>query len=105
MIKDRNAEIEITDDHIKLAKELIISWQDHPYSGHPEVDAKRPYGNSNVEEDLAEHLPHLEEKERWRIHREMTEMLQILIQFADLEKLKGKYYQPRFEYLKWTKEE
>lgn len=42
-------------EHIKLLKRAYISWNHCEY-GAPEINPKRPYGNSNVEEDIAEIL-------------------------------------------------
>lgn len=45
----------VTADHLKLMKRAYVSWDDAEF-GAPEIDAKRPYGNSNVIEDIAEIL-------------------------------------------------
>lgn len=45
----------ITNEHLKLAAALQWRWQGAEY-GAPEVDPKRPYGNSDVERDIAEEL-------------------------------------------------
>lgn len=46
---------ELTADHIKLLQHAHIRWEDCEY-GAPAIDCKRPYGNSCVEEDIAEIL-------------------------------------------------
>lgn len=45
----------ITEDHLKLLPHLYIGWQNCEF-GAPEVDPKRPYGNSFVYGDIAEIL-------------------------------------------------
>lgn len=47
--------MEITNDHLKLLEKVYWQWQDAEY-GAPEIDPKRPYGNSDVENDIAELL-------------------------------------------------
>jgi hypothetical protein len=44
-----------TEDHIKLLKRMYVGWQDDEY-GAPEIDPKRPYGNSQVEADMVDIL-------------------------------------------------
>lgn len=43
----------ITENHLKLLKRMNVGWGDCEY-GAPKIDPKRPYGNSNVESDIAE---------------------------------------------------
>lgn len=45
----------LTEDHIKLVRKFYVGWQDCEY-GAPEIDPKRPYGNSSVELDIHEIL-------------------------------------------------
>lgn len=45
----------LTQDHIKLLSKTYISWNDCEY-GAPEINPKRPYGNSDVIDDIAEIL-------------------------------------------------
>ena len=40
--------------HIALLQRMNIYWEDDAYHGAPAVDIKRPYGNSDVWEDVAE---------------------------------------------------
>ena len=42
-------------DHIKLLKRMCVGWDDCEF-GAPEIDPKRPYGNSSVHADIAEIL-------------------------------------------------
>lgn len=45
----------LTADHIKLLRHMYVGWQDCE-TGAPEIDPKRPYGNSDVAGDVAEIL-------------------------------------------------
>jgi hypothetical protein len=46
---------EMTKDHLTLLTKMYVGWQDCE-TGAPEIDPKRPYGNSDVELDIAEIL-------------------------------------------------
>jgi len=43
----------IKEEHLKLLKEMCVRWNDCEF-GAPEIDPKRPYGNSNVVYNVAE---------------------------------------------------
>jgi hypothetical protein len=45
----------VTEDHLKLARRMVVGWCGDEY-GAPEIDPKRPYGNSNVVRDMREIL-------------------------------------------------
>lgn len=45
----------LTSDHVKLLKAAEWRWADYE-TGAPEIDGKRPYGNSYVAGDIAEIL-------------------------------------------------
>ena len=45
----------VTNDHLKLLKRFGVGWQDCEF-GAPEIDPKRPYGNSDVLTDIWEIL-------------------------------------------------
>ena len=45
----------LTEDHIKLIRRMCVGWQHCEY-GAPEINPKRPYGNSSVEGDIYEIL-------------------------------------------------
>lgn len=95
----------LTEDHLALLKHAYVQWDDAE-SGAPAIDPKRPYGNSDVETDIAEILtgssPLLEEDARWdregdlvsvslpdgrvltgsdlkKLHRETADALQIVL--------------------------
>lgn len=46
---------ELLPEHITLLRHAYVGWQDCE-TGAPEIDPKRPYGNSSVPEDVAEIL-------------------------------------------------
>ena len=46
---------ELTADHIKLIRRMNVGWQNCE-AGAPEIDPKRPYGNSCMVGDVAEIL-------------------------------------------------
>ena len=41
----------LSEDHLKLLRAACVGWQDWE-TGAPEIDPKRPYGNSGVAEDV-----------------------------------------------------
>jgi hypothetical protein len=43
----------LQEHHIKLARRMCVGWQDCE-TGAPEINPKRPYGNSGVAQDVAE---------------------------------------------------
>jgi len=46
-------EFKLTEAHLKLLSRAYVGWESCEY-GAPSIDCKRPYGNSNVEPDIAE---------------------------------------------------
>jgi len=78
----------ITESHIKLLRRTNIDWNDREY-GAPCMNCKRPYGNGDVEGDIAEILGWgtdddgcLSEEQGMsahHLHREMQIVLQILV--------------------------
>lgn len=46
---------EIKPEHLKLLQQARTGWDDCEF-GAPEIDPKRPYGNSNVYQDMIEIL-------------------------------------------------
>jgi hypothetical protein len=61
-------------DHLALLKQSSWDWNDDEF-GAASMSPKYPYGNSGVERDLAEHLPHLPEQDRLRVHCELPAVL------------------------------
>lgn len=93
----------VTHEHLKLLRRMEIRWEDCEY-GAPAVDPKRPYGNSDVEDDIVEILGWEYEEDEWDgipadirgaafdIHKEMQTVLQILV--VNLHIYPGKYERP-----------
>lgn len=46
---------EMTMEHVSLLRRMYVGWNSAEY-GAPEVDPKRPYGNSDVLDDIAKIL-------------------------------------------------
>jgi hypothetical protein len=83
----------VTEDHLKLLRQFQVGWQDCE-TGAPEIDPKRPYGNSYVSGDIHEiltgeqvgttdskrdDLTEEEEKKYLELHRETEIALQIVL--------------------------
>ena len=91
-------EFKLTADHIKLLRRANVGWNDAE-TGAPEIDPKRPYGNSDVAGDVCEILgwrPEgcagdddgcYTEEQRDRalaLHRETETALQIILQMGEM---------------------
>lgn len=50
------SEFTVTEDHLKLLRHVHLYWDYGEGYGAPAIDPKRPYGNSDVERDIAEIL-------------------------------------------------
>lgn len=61
-------EFELKQVHLDLLKEAWVSWDSCEF-GAPEIDCKRPYGNSDVYDDIAE-IIHLNKKDNWNYNEE-----------------------------------
>lgn len=90
-LRIKKMKFEIKKEHLILLKKMYVGWQDCEY-GAPEIDPKRPYGNSGVEHDICEILGKIkvdangEEqyltkdlKYAGKIHKEMENVLQICL--------------------------
>ena len=66
---DNMKEFELKQHHLDLLKETSISWDNCEY-GAPAIDCKRPYGNSDVEDDMAEIIK-FPKKGNWDKNEEM----------------------------------
>lgn len=97
-------EFELKEEHLKLLRKMYVDWQDG-YGGAPEINLKRPYGNSDVvydvyeilhgrewnyeeEDEMSESL--YEEMLQW--HRETQYALQIVLNTGKFET--GVYSRP-----------
>lgn len=81
-------------EHLDLMREMNVGWSECEF-GAPEIDPKRPYGNSNVYEDIAEILKlrktsdkYDEDEDDWKddireymddLHKQMQVALQIIL--------------------------
>lgn len=95
----------VTEDHVKLLARANVRFQDEMEWGAPEIDPKRPYGNSDLFGDMREILgrPSVGEDEPDRdelmkLHRETATALQILLRTHRLEP--GEYKSPKY-YRDW----
>ena len=85
----------ITKDHIKLLKRAEIQYNSNSEFGAPEIDPKRPYGNSYVYGDIAEILgikkdedgefPEEDIAYMGRVHVETTTVLKIAVMTGIME--------------------
>lgn len=91
---------ELKEDHLLLLERAHFYWDDGEY-GAPAIDCKRPYGNSDVLNDIAEILgrepkrcPHChetiddttdEERDMDKLHRETLIALQVITQARSLD--------------------
>ena len=83
-----NKTFAVTEDHLKLIRRLNVGWQDCE-TGAPEIDPKRPYGNSSVAVDVYEileghaigdkELTEAEEENYLKLHRETETALQVVL--------------------------
>ena len=108
----------MTDDHLALLRKMNVGWQDTEF-GAPEIDPKRPYGNSSVETDIHKILTgesvgytdsqrdELTEQELARyqkLHRETETALQIVLAVGMFEA--GAYecdaYRINWRKVQWT---
>lgn len=76
----------LTKSHIKLLRHLEVGWQNCEY-GAPEIDPKRPYGNSDVEEDMRKILPELSlnDERCYSLHKETKTALQIVLRMGKFQ--------------------
>lgn len=107
---ERAKKFTITDNHLKLLRSMYVDWDDCEY-GAPCINPKRPYGNSSVEDDIAEMIKWDKEEEMWNekaskelyhIHREMQIVLQICLCLGKFET--GNFVkQEEYDSLSWKK--
>ncbi len=104
---------EMTENHVKLLRRMYVGWQDCE-TGAPEIDPKRPYGNSSVACDVAKIIGepiqkdddgYLNEKQSarlLRLHSETETALQIVLVTGAFE---PGMYEQREEYItrSWAK--
>jgi len=97
-------EFEVKDEHLKLLKEMYVGWNDCEF-GAPEIDPKRPYGNSDGVDDVARVIGYKKTKDTveledcdwtqeaydylYNLHKDMQIVLQIVL--SSLSFKKGTY--------------
>jgi hypothetical protein len=69
---------ELTEDHIALLRNMWVQWQEDEF-GAPEIDPKRPYGDSSVHKNLKEILGKRPIATLNKIHKETETALQIVL--------------------------
>jgi len=82
----------LTQNHLKLLRRMFIGWSDCEF-GAPEVNPKRPYGNSWVLGDIheiltgedSEELTESQEEEYRQLHLETQTALQIILSVGEFE--------------------
>jgi hypothetical protein len=80
----------LTEEHLLLLRNTYLSWNNCE-TGAPEINPKRPYGNSYVPGDIHEiltgedeELSEDQENEYLKLHKETFIALKILLQTADI---------------------
>ena len=75
----------IKPEHIKLLRRMNVGWNPAEF-GAPEIDPKRPYGNSSVLEDIREITGMESANDEWcrQLHREMEAVLQVWLRYGEL---------------------
>lgn len=79
-------EFTLTEDHLKLLSKMWVGWSPYEF-GAPEIDPKRPYGNSYVVGDIHEILTGVSDYEvpdelstkYEKLHKETETALQIVL--------------------------
>lgn len=71
-------QFELQEPHITLLQNAYVSWEDCEY-GAPSIDCKRPYGNSNVLEDMRALLGGYTDDELAELHKETQTALQVIL--------------------------
>lgn len=89
-------------EHLKLIRAMVLTWGNAEF-GAPAVDPKRPYGNSDVYEDIAEILGidpnEADEEEMNKLHNETLAALQIAISVGYFKE--GTYHTKNYG-MKWV---
>lgn len=108
MISDDDYEyFELKEEHVALLRRTWVGWQDCE-TGAPEIDPKRPYGNSNVASDVAkilgvkwegEEMPPEIEDSLMAVHRETERALAVVLASGSFEpgRYRRKKYTGRWE--------
>lgn len=91
----------LTADHLKLVRAMYFNYDPDTEHGAPEVNPKRPYGNSDVYDDMRDILgvKSLRKSQLDILHKETATVLQLMVQNCELPL--GEYVQNRHS--KWDK--
>ena len=102
-VRNRSTSVTVTEAHLKLLGRLVIGYDDWTEFGAPEVDPKRPYGNSDVYSDMAEILGCTEDETDLmdQLHHDLETVLQILVRNLGIEA--GTYVRSDPYSKNWTK--
>jgi len=85
---------EVKEQHLKLISKMWVQYNDYTEFGAPEIDPKRPYGNSDVYDDIAEILnikkkgddfTAKQEKEMLQLHMDTAIAIQIFFVTGKME--------------------
>jgi hypothetical protein len=74
-------QFKLQEEHLVLLKAAYVDWE-HTEYGAPAIDPKRPYGNSDVEEDVCEILGwdiSVKREDAADLHRETATALQVIL--------------------------
>lgn len=99
MIEFDKVTFELTEQHLKLIRRMNIGYNDWCEFGAPEINPKRPYGNSSVYYDIGEILnivpaagdpedPEFsdeQENKMLEIHKETAKALQVIVASGSFE--------------------
>jgi len=87
---------EVKKEHLTLLKHMCVGWQNCEF-GAPEIDPKRPYGNSNVIGDIIEIFGKEVKRGIFKINIEGKEYYITIGEYSedmdDLEKILNKLHQ------------
>jgi hypothetical protein len=109
----------VTDNHLKLLRRAYVNWDYGENYGAPEIDCKRPYGNSSIELDIAEILEAPDSDWEWgggervlrpeaqdrytRLHVETAIALQIALATGEFRP--GRYARTKTWSIDWKRDE
>lgn len=90
----------LTAQHVLLLSHMCVRWDDCE-TGAPAIDPKRPYGNSDVFDDMREILKDekISDGLLWTLHKETEVALQIVLQSQSFKP--GNFVCPEFG--KWRR--
>jgi len=93
---------ELTADHVTLLRAARVQWQDVE-TGAPEINPKRPYGNSDVSSDVIKLLGKATFEEVRLVHKQTVTALQIVLGCQTFEPGAFRYISGPYESPKWER--